>query len=657
MTKKDSNQPRNRFDEEKIDVEFVKKFIQEMLGDKENFTSQNPKIAKILKSMPAKLQAYLQELQALEKEKKLDDEINKTQQKPSEKRQKIQDRIEKITNEIFIISCASNNSLEKSLKFHEKCGLDKEFSKFGECGLSPLMAAMLSGKSTQDLQTLLNLGARINEKNAYGFTVLDFAEIVGIGSEVTGFLKENGARSLNSDQQKEEGLQREREREEKLERDLEKSQKRDLERERMAQREEVQRERFEQEQIMIARSMMALELYEELIEARRQEEIAAREKQENGQEFPLKAVVENFERDVEPLKVEVELVQEKVRDPSESSFEILEQERKISSDLETQIDPFQIPEFDDESGSSEDEKPQIQENKTAIELEIERILDVDIDKVNINELLFNSVKDGQPMLAVLLMHCGADVNYRQGDKSVLDMAIEKGNSSLIAVLSKFSAPDTVSYAFLKVVNNGNYTSQTVGALVGERLEYKKDMPRDEFLPDVRREMQMRQKEVFSDLKESVIPRESDASLKETVKIPRKENVLRDEVLPDVRPEMQMRQKEVFSDLKESVISRESVVPTEKTVKISMSRDDIEIGRESSAKQKEFSFVKETRASKTTDDIVERGSKKEAPSGRIHSTEAFSVIGGKIAAQKESFSDKVTSQREVSGSQNTTIVSH
>lgn len=539
MTKKDSNQPRNRFDEEKIDVEFVKKFIQEMLGDKENFTSQNPKIAKILKSMPAKLQAYLQELQALEKEKKLDDEINKTQQKPSEKRQKIQNRIEKITNEIFIISCASNNSLEKSLKFHEECGLDKEFSKFGECGLSPLMAAMLSGKSTQDLQKLLNLGAQINEKNAYGFTVLDFAEIVGIGSEVTGFLKENGARSLNSDQQKEEGLQREREREEKLERDLEKSQKRDLERERMAQREEVQRERFEQEQIMIARSMMALELYEELIEARRQEEIAAREKQESV---------------VKPV-VEVELVQEKVPDPSESSFEILEQERKISSDLETQIDPFQIPEFDDESGSSEDEKPQIQENKTAIELEIERILDVDIDKVNINELLFNSVKDGQPMLAVLLMHCGADVNYRQGDKSVLDMAIEKGNSSLIAVLSTFSAPDTVSYAFLKVVNNGNYTSQTVGALVGERLEYKKDMARDEVLPDLRRE------------------------------------------------------------------------------------------------------AKETRASKTTDDTVERGSKKEAPSGSIHPTEAFSVIGGKIAAQKESFSDKVTSQREVSGSQNTTIVSY
>jgi hypothetical protein len=145
------------------------------------------------------------------------------------------------------------------------------------------------------------------------------------------------------------------------------------------------------------------------------------------------------------------------------------------------------------------------------------------------------------------------------------MAIEKGNSSLIAVLSTFSAPDTVSYAFLKVVNNSNYTSQTVGALVGERLEYKKDMARDEVLPDLRREMPLR--------------------------------------------------------------------------------------------QKEFSFVKETRASKTTDDIVERGSKKEAPSGRIHSTEAFSVIGGKIAAQKESFSDKVTSQREVSGSQNTTIVSH
>ena len=603
MNKEDSNQPRNRFDEEKIDVEFVKKFIQEMLGDKENFTSQNPKIAKILKSMPAKLQAYLQELQALEKEKKLD-ELNKTQQKPIEKRQKIQDRIEKIANEIFIISCASNNSLEKSLKFHEKCGLDKEFSKFGECGLSPLMAAMLSGKSTEDLQTLLNLGARINEKNAYGFTVLDFAEMVGVGSEVTGFLKENGARSLNSDQQKEEGLQREREREEKLERDLEKSQKRDLERERIAQREEFQRERFEQEQIMIARSMMALELYEELMEARRHEEIAAREKQENDQESSVKAVVENFERDLELPKVEVELVQEKVRDPSESSFEILEQERKISSDLETQIDPFQIPEFDDESGSSEDEKSQIKENKTAIELEIERILDVDIDKVNINELLFNSVKDGQPMLAVLLIHCGANVNYCQGDKSVLDMAIEKGNGSLISILSKFSAPDTVSYAFLKVVNNGNYTSQTVGALVGERLEYKKDMPRDEFSPDVRREIQM-------------------------------------------------KQKEVLSDLKESVISRESVVPLEKTVKISMSRDDIEIGRESSAKQKEFSFVKETRASKTNDDIVERRSKKEAPSGHIHSAEAFSVIGGKIASHQKSKVDQVLSRRESVESQNNT----
>jgi ankyrin repeat protein len=66
--------------------------------------------------------------------------------------------------------------MEESLEFHKNCKLRvQELSNFGENNLSPLAAALLAGKSQQDLNKLIENGAEPNAKNQFGQTAAEMA--------------------------------------------------------------------------------------------------------------------------------------------------------------------------------------------------------------------------------------------------------------------------------------------------------------------------------------------------------------------------------------------------------------------------------------------------------------------------------------------------
>jgi hypothetical protein len=135
-----------------------------------DFVSNDPKFAAALGSMPFKLKEYLKviaEIKASVEEKK--EEANPLKQE--EDRKKREEKIEKLAQEIFIISCASNKVLEQEKfgEFLDKFNLAKKLNEVGENGLSPVSATMISGKPQQEkdaaLGMLLQSGAKITAQD------------------------------------------------------------------------------------------------------------------------------------------------------------------------------------------------------------------------------------------------------------------------------------------------------------------------------------------------------------------------------------------------------------------------------------------------------------------------------------------------------------
>ncbi len=135
-----------------------------------NFVSSNPKFAAALGSMPFKLKEYLKIIaeikSSIEEEKSETDSLKK-----DEERKKREEKVEKLAQEIFIISCASNKVLEqeKFTEFLDKFNLAKKLNEVGENGLSPVSATMISEKTTQEkdatLGMLLQSGAKITAQD------------------------------------------------------------------------------------------------------------------------------------------------------------------------------------------------------------------------------------------------------------------------------------------------------------------------------------------------------------------------------------------------------------------------------------------------------------------------------------------------------------
>jgi ankyrin repeat protein len=267
MTKFNSENPdpRNRFkpEEQGLNLDDMLNFIEEI--KKHGFNATNPKAQEILKKFPYKLQEYLIEIEKIKKDKEKENP-NETLAEKEKRKKENSERSNKIAQELFIIACASEMPLDKALQFHENCGFGvKELSQFGENGLSPLSAMMLSDKSPEEMQKVIDKGADINEKSPSGMTVTDLAVLVGNEKMVETLEQKGGKLNLVSKE-----IGRETEAEEEREKGREKSRERE---------QEKQQRQIQKKQETAQREQAARELKQQMAEERIQQQQIARQMQ------------------------------------------------------------------------------------------------------------------------------------------------------------------------------------------------------------------------------------------------------------------------------------------------------------------------------------------------------------------------------------------
>lgn len=676
----DGNEARSRVDEDEIDEKFLREFAEKLLGDK-NFQPENigklknRNIQLILETLPKKLRDYLKELEALEKESakerstersedddKEGDKPNSKSKNKSEKEKKRQERVKQIAREIFIISCASSLDTKQVMEFHAECKLQVEdLNKVGECGLNPLMAAVISGDK-EKVQGLIDQGANnLNEENTNGMSAALLAEITEdqemiemlrdnaerlVGDD--GEVKEEGEKGEKESEEKKEGEEKEKEKgEEKEEKDQDKKDEKEKgeekkeedkdkesgekekeEEERLRElpkqqkrqfraedndgdqsQKEAELERIRSEQERIYFEMVAI--YEKLLEQEREEKVRKFDAESRERE-----ISETRERNVR----EREIPQEgKPVEPnqSEENFEKIRQQQKmqemalanqmlISEQLTLQEEAIlqnqkilqeqqnqQVPQVQTELKVQQDlnrepenmpldrielkEKEERDQHKNAAELAIEKVLNIDVDEVDINKLLFDSVVNGQSMVAMLLINCGADINYREGSKSVIEVAVEKNNGSLVAMLSLFARREVLSDAIERTISSGNYiTAEVRGALVGGssgHLEIKSKVGEKEVKiekePRAEKEVKLVAQKVAVDEKKSTL------------------DVVRDDVAsrPSTAP-AKVLEVDVKKDLEKKEPEKRESKKKELEKKILQSGDDLALRLEEERKRKE-----------------------------------------------------------------------
>jgi len=451
--------PRNRFkpEEQGLNLDDMLNFIEEI--KKHGFNASNPKAQEILKKFPHKLQEYLIEIEKIRKDKEKENP-NETLEEKEKRKKENSKRSNKIAQELFIIACASEMPLDKALKFHENCGFGvKELSQFGENGLSPLSAMMLSDKSPQEMQKVIDKGADINEKSPSGMTVTDLAVLVGNEKMVETLEQKGGKLNLIS---KEKG--RETEVEEEREKKAEKGKGREKSRE---GEQEKQQRQIQKKQELAQKEQAARELKQQMAEEKIQQQQTTRQIQ---MAIVREAMEAHEERRAELLKKKQEL--QKIKEKSDAKLHEQEAQLKVQN---TEI--FKEQQFKNEEKKIE--KPPISE--------LEKILGTTLVDLNIDKLLFQSVRNGQQTMALLLVRFGGNVNHRENGISVLDAAVANGNNSLIATLFTFSSPDTIKKA-LAVADSNPQAQKLLENLVNEweKIE-QKILPRKvviEALPQV-----------------------------------------------------------------------------------------------------------------------------------------------------------------------------
>ena len=455
MTKFNSENPdpRNRFnfEEEGLNLDDMLQFIEEI--KKHGFKASNPKAQEILKKFPHKLQEYLIEIEKIKKDKEKENP-NETPEEKEKRKKENSERSNKIAQELFIIACASEMPMDKALQFHENCRFGvKELSQFGENGLSPLSAMMLSDKSPEEMQKVIDKGADINEKSPSGMTVTDLAVLVGNEKMVETLEQKGGKLNLVS---------KERGREKEVEEEREKGREKSREREQEKQQRQIQKK-----QEAAQRDQAARELKQQMSEERIQQQQIARQMQ---MVIVREAMEVHEELRAELLKKKQEL--QKIKEEPDAKLREQEEQLKVQN-----AETFKEQQFKNEEKKIE--KPPISE--------LEKMLGTTLVDLNIDKLLFDAVKNGQQTMALLLVRFGGNVNHRENGISVLDAAVANGNNSLIATLFTFSSPDTIKKA-LTVVDASPQAQKLLENLVHkqEKIEQKilPDTLRSEFLPEV-----------------------------------------------------------------------------------------------------------------------------------------------------------------------------
>ncbi|MBP7710413.1 MAG: ankyrin repeat domain-containing protein [Rickettsiales bacterium] len=165
-------------------LQSLKDFAAQFLD--EDFVSLNAQIslqaALAMNKLPIKLREYLKEIDEMETQVSAEqgeteqdetDPVKKEEarKKKEESRKKREQKIEKLSHEIFIISCASSKAVDgqKTDEFLRKFNLAKKINEVGENGLSPVSAMMVSGKNLEEkkkgLEMLVQAGARISAQD------------------------------------------------------------------------------------------------------------------------------------------------------------------------------------------------------------------------------------------------------------------------------------------------------------------------------------------------------------------------------------------------------------------------------------------------------------------------------------------------------------
>ncbi len=443
MTKFNSENPdprsRFNFEEKELNLDDVLNFIKEI--ENSGFKVSNPKAQEILQKFPHKLVEYLNEINKIKKDKEKEKENpNEPDEKKKKRKIKNSERSKKIAQELFIIACASKMPLDKALQFHENCGLGvKELSQFGENGLSPLSAMMLSDKSPQEIQQVIDKGANINQESPSGMTVTDLAVLVGNEKMVETLKQKGGKLNLVS---KEKG--REKEVEEEREKGREKSRERE---------QEKQQRQIQKKQELAQREQAARELKQQMSRERTQQQQIAQQMQMEITREAMQAHEENLTK----LLKKKEL-QQKIKE--ESDVKLREPEQKLKDQI-VEFSKEQQLKIEDKQEERKIEKPPISK--------LEEILGIKLPNPNIDKLLFDAVNNGQQIMAISLVSFGGNVNHKENGISVLGAAVRNGNNSLIQTLLISSTVDTVQ----EVVRSFNGNSKNND--LSERIFNKKDL--------------------------------------------------------------------------------------------------------------------------------------------------------------------------------------
>ncbi|MES2961543.1 MAG: hypothetical protein V4694_04070 [Pseudomonadota bacterium] len=508
--------PRNRFipEEEGINLDDILKFIEEI--KKHGFNATNPKAQEILKKFPHKLQEYLVEIEKIKKDKERENP-NETLEEKEKRKKENSERSNKIAQELFIIACASEMPLDKALQFHADCKFGvKELSQFGENGLSPLAAMMLSDKSPEEMQEIIDKGADINEKSPSGMTATDLAVLVGNEKMAETLEQKGGKLNLVS---KERGREAEVEEENEKEKGREKSRERE---------QEKQQRQIQKRQEAAQREQAARELKQQIAEERIQQQQIARQMQ---MVMVREAMEAHEERRAELVRKKAELKKAK----EESDAKLREQEAQLKTQNEVIFKEQQQLKTEEKKI----EKPPISE--------LEKMLGTTLVDLNIDKLLFHAVRNGQQTMALLLVRFGGNVNHRENGISVLDAAVANGNNSLIATLFTFSSPDTIKKAL--AIGDANPQAQRLL----ENLVHEQKI-----LPEVV-EKKINDEVVIEKLplvaaEEEVVDLESSAEF-EIV-----EPVIKAEVILD--PQIELSEKEAAVNELEAILQEPEILPQE-----------------------------------------------------------------------------------------------
>ncbi len=356
----------------------------------------NPRASQILEALPRKLQEYVQELRQMEeqvaKENAQETATEGTREEEEKKRKQRKERerrVEKLAQEIFIISCASNKPIDKNKKefsdFLDKYNLGTKLNEFGENGLSPAAATMISGKSdlakAADLEKLVEAGVNVSKKDLKNFDNQK-SEIDSSKREQGGQVRQRGGREISSKKESQIVV------DSKLEA-----------RDQAAQREADSQAR---EQSQIIEAGIALEFHQ----------------------IAMLQILDSLKK--QAAQNQKELVAKKESEQFQAKL-LEESEKEKIQIIETAKEQPQAPKQDRSI------------EKTALE----QILGISLNEKSLDSMLTYAVQNGQATLALLLVSFGANVNHKEyGVRTVVEIAAASGNNSLTTILSQRANPDT-----------------------------------------------------------------------------------------------------------------------------------------------------------------------------------------------------------------------